>query len=191
MIVAEGALVEPSAVIGREPRATAANRRPVVFERSVVIGAGTVVGCFAVVYWGARIGRDCQIGDQAVIRENARIGDRCVVGIGAEISHDALIEDDARVLSKAFVVGGMRIGASSVFGIGAISSNHRRPDPTAWQWNGAGIAAPIVGRGVLIGSGANLLAGVEIGDGAEIAAGAVVTKSVPPGARAMGVPARW
>lgn len=189
--VAGGCHIEPSAILGREPRATAANRRPLVFERSIEIGAGSVVGAYAVIYWGARIGRDCQIGDHAVIREGASIGDRCVVGIGAEISHDATLEDDARVLSKAFVVGGMRIGASSVFGIGAISSNHRQPDPAAWRWDATEIASPVVGRGVMIGAGAILLAGIEIGDGAVIGSGAVVTKSVPAGARALGVPARW
>ncbi|NYE57319.1 acyltransferase [Carboxydothermus ferrireducens] len=47
-----------------------------------------------------------------------------------------------------------------------------------------------IGRDVLIGANATILAGVEIGDGAMIGAGAVVTKDIPPGVLAVGVPAR-
>jgi acetyltransferase-like isoleucine patch superfamily enzyme len=47
-----------------------------------------------------------------------------------------------------------------------------------------------IGRGVWIGAGAMILKGVEIGDGAVIGAGSVVTRSVAPGERYAGVPAR-
>lgn len=47
-----------------------------------------------------------------------------------------------------------------------------------------------IGRRVLIGSNATILPGVCIGDDAVVAAGAVVTRDVPPGALAAGVPAR-
>ena len=43
---------------------------------------------------------------------------------------------------------------------------------------------------VFVGTGAIILPGRHIGRGATIGAGAVVTKDVPPGATAVGVPAR-
>lgn len=46
-----------------------------------------------------------------------------------------------------------------------------------------------IGNHVLIGFGAIILKGVTIGDGAAIAAGAVVTRDVPSGCLAAGVPA--
>ena len=50
--------------------------------------------------------------------------------------------------------------------------------------------APILGRGVDVGAGAVILGRITIGDGAQIGANAVVLKDVPPGAVAVGVPAR-
>jgi len=48
----------------------------------------------------------------------------------------------------------------------------------------------IVGEGAFIGSDSMLVAPVEIGAGAMTAAGSVVTKDVPPGKLAIGMPAR-
>lgn len=49
---------------------------------------------------------------------------------------------------------------------------------------------PSLGNNVSIGVNATLVGGIEIGDNAIIGAGAVVVKSVPEGAVAIGVPAR-
>jgi acetyltransferase-like isoleucine patch superfamily enzyme len=47
-----------------------------------------------------------------------------------------------------------------------------------------------VARRASIGSNATLLPGITVGEGALVAAGAVVTRDVPAGAIAAGVPAR-
>ena len=49
---------------------------------------------------------------------------------------------------------------------------------------------PTIGDNVLIGAGAKVLGPFKVGDGAKIAAGAVVLEEIPPGATAVGVPAR-
>jgi serine O-acetyltransferase len=51
-------------------------------------------------------------------------------------------------------------------------------------------AVPIIGDGVDIGVGASILGPVTIGDGAAIGASSVVLHDVPPGATAVGAPAR-
>jgi serine O-acetyltransferase len=50
--------------------------------------------------------------------------------------------------------------------------------------------APVIEDDVLIGAGACVLGAIRIGRGAQIGANAVVLADVPPGAVAVGVPAR-
>jgi serine O-acetyltransferase len=49
---------------------------------------------------------------------------------------------------------------------------------------------PTLGRGVIVGASAKVLGGFTVGDGARIGSNAVVVKEVPPGATAVGNPAR-
>lgn len=55
---------------------------------------------------------------------------------------------------------------------------------------GTGSGTPSIGPDVTIGVGACLIGPVRVGAGAKIGANAVVTHDVPPGATAVGVPAR-
>jgi acetyltransferase-like isoleucine patch superfamily enzyme len=184
-------LVGPYAVIGLQPVATAANRRPVELAGPGWIGAGCVIGAHAVIYAGVVMGRGCRIGDGAVIRENVILGNRCVVGCHADIQYGATIGDDVRILHEAQVAGGTTIGSDSFIGPGVQMAN----DPHVAHFDLAdyqdrGQVAPRIGRRVFVGIGAVLLPGVVIGDGAVISAGAVVTKDVGAGDRVAGVPAR-
>jgi serine O-acetyltransferase len=49
---------------------------------------------------------------------------------------------------------------------------------------------PTLGRGVIVGANAQVLGGFTVGDGARVGSNAVVVKPVPPGATAVGNPAR-
>jgi serine O-acetyltransferase len=49
---------------------------------------------------------------------------------------------------------------------------------------------PVIGDDVFIGTGASVLGNVKIGDGARIASNSLVINNVPPGAFAIGVPAK-
>lgn len=70
---------------------------------------------------------------------------------------------------------------------------HLRGHPldAAKRAQGLEYAYPIrVGSGVWIGGGVRVMPGVSIGDGAVIASGSVVTKDIPAGVLAAGVPCR-
>jgi serine O-acetyltransferase len=55
---------------------------------------------------------------------------------------------------------------------------------------GRGKRHPTVGDGAFIGAGAKILGAIEIGPGARVGANAVVLTDIPPGATAVGIPAR-
>jgi serine O-acetyltransferase len=49
---------------------------------------------------------------------------------------------------------------------------------------------PTLGRGVIVSAGAKILGGFTVGDGARVGSNAVLLQAVPPGATAVGIPAR-
>jgi serine O-acetyltransferase len=49
---------------------------------------------------------------------------------------------------------------------------------------------PTLGRGVVVSAGAKVLGGFTVGDGARVGSNAVLLQAVPPGATAVGIPAR-
>jgi serine O-acetyltransferase len=56
-------------------------------------------------------------------------------------------------------------------------------------WN-KGKRHPTLGKGVVVGAGAKILGPIVVGDYAKVGSNAVVVKDVPPGATAVGIPAR-
>jgi acetyltransferase-like isoleucine patch superfamily enzyme len=104
------------------------------------------------------------------------IGDRVVMSRGVHLVAFASI----------------RIGAGTMIGeyTSIRDANHRFSEDVSIRESGY-TAKPIeIGANVWIGRGATVLAGVRIGDNAVVGANAVVTRDVPAGAVAVGVPAR-
>ena len=99
------------------------------------------------------------------IHPGAAIGRRFFIdhGMGVVIGETAEIGDDVTLYH------GVTLGGTS--------------------WN-KGKRHPTLQRGVVIGAGAKVLGPIVIGEGAKIGSNAVVVKDVPPGATAMGIPAR-
>lgn len=99
------------------------------------------------------------------IHPGAAIGRRVFIdhGMGIVIGETAVVGDDC-TLYHGVTLGG-----------------------TSWS---AGKRHPTLYRGVVIGAGAKILGPIEVGEGAKIGSNAVVVRAVPPGATAVGIPAR-
>jgi bifunctional UDP-N-acetylglucosamine pyrophosphorylase/glucosamine-1-phosphate N-acetyltransferase len=77
-------------------------------------------------------------------------------------------------------LGDATVGAGANIGAGTITCNY----------DGKHKHKTVIGERAFIGSDTMLVAPVEIGAGATTGAGSVVTRNVPPGALAYGVPSR-
>lgn len=100
------------------------------------------------------------------IHPGAEIGRRVFIdhGFGVVIGETAVIGDDCTIY-QGVTLGGTRLYKGA--------KRH-----------------PTLGRGVVVGAGAQVLGGFTVGDGARIGSNAVVVKPVPAGATAVGNPAR-
>jgi serine O-acetyltransferase len=99
------------------------------------------------------------------IHPGAKIGRGLVIdhGMGIVVGETAVIGDDC------LLYHGVTLGATK----NLRSKRH-----------------PTLGTGVIVGAGAKILGDITIGDGAKIGANSVVLRDVPPGATALGIPAR-
>ena len=99
------------------------------------------------------------------IHPGATIGRRVFIdhGMGVVIGETAEIHDDCTLYH------GVTLGGTS--------------------WN-KGKRHPTLARGVVIGAGAKVLGPITIHEGAKVGSNAVVVRDVPPGATAVGIPAR-
>jgi serine O-acetyltransferase len=100
------------------------------------------------------------------IHPGAKVGRRVFIdhGMGVVVGETAEIGDDCTIYQ------GVTLGGTS---LGRGTKRH-----------------PTLARGVIVGANAQVLGGFTVGEGARVGSGAVVTKPVPPGATAVGNPAR-
>ncbi len=141
----------------------------------VVLGEGVRLSRFVNLY-GCEIGAESVIGAFVEVQRGATIGKRC------------------KISSHSFVCEGVTIGDGCFIGHGVTFTNDLVPRATTTEGELQGpedwaTVSTVVEDRASIGSGATILAGVTIGEGALIGAGAVVTKDVPAGMMAIGVPA--
>ena len=99
------------------------------------------------------------------------------------------IHPGATIGRRVFIDHGMGIVIGETAEIGDDSTLYHGVTLGGTSWN-KGKRHPTLGRGVVIGAGAKVLGPIRVGDNAKIGSNAVVVRDVPPGATAVGVPAR-
>jgi bifunctional UDP-N-acetylglucosamine pyrophosphorylase/glucosamine-1-phosphate N-acetyltransferase len=180
-------------------------------DATVEIGADTVIWPNTFIHGQTRIGQECTLGPSSVIRDST-IGDGCRVQMS--VVEQARMDEGSGIGPFGRLRKGAHLGPRAYMGnFGEVKNSYLGPDAKMGHMSylgdatvgedaniGAGTITcnydgqhkhqTIIGKGAFIGSDSMLVAPVEIGDGAKTGAGSVVTRSVPPGSVAYGVPAR-
>jgi UDP-3-O-[3-hydroxymyristoyl] glucosamine N-acyltransferase len=195
--IAEGVVIEPGAIVGREAR----------------IGAGTVVAAGAVVGYRVVIGEDCYIGPCASLT-HAIVGKGVIIHAGARIGQDGFgfavgVKGHFKVpqIGRVLIGDDVEIGANSTVDRGSLSDTvigegtkidnlvqiaHNvvigRHCVIVAQSGVAGSAE--LGDLVMMGAHSGVIGHVKVGSGAQIAGMAHVKDDVEPGQRLGGTPAK-
>ncbi|MBL6928237.1 MAG: serine O-acetyltransferase [Rhodospirillales bacterium] len=106
------------------------------------------------------------------IHPGAKVGDRCVIDHGSAvvIGETSVIGDDVTLYQ------GVTLGGTSP-AIDSRAQADKKRHPT-------------LADGAIVGSGAQILGPITVGEGARVGANAVVTRDIPRGVSAAGIPAR-
>ena len=179
----------------REGGVTITDPTTTFIDATVTIGQDTTIEPFSVIKGNTEIGQECRIGPHVYI-EDARIGDRSDCGPFAKIRPGTEIKEDVHIGSFAELVrtkvgrgsavphvsylGDTDLGEDANIGAGTITAN----------FDGTKKNRTVIGDGAFVGVDTMLVAPVKLGKRSRTGAGSVVTKDVPDGATAVGVPAR-
>lgn len=134
------------------------------------IGPGTKIWHFCHISAGARIGAQCNLGQNVFVASGVVIGNRVKIQNNVSVYTGTVIEDEV-FLGPSCVL-------TNVTNPRAQINRQKLYEKT------------ILRRGCSIGANATLVCGIEIGRYAFIGAGAVVVSNVPDYALMLGVPAR-
>ena len=114
-----------------------------------------------------------------LVHPKIELTDDIMIGKGVLINKGCLLTININIGNHVSINPGCGVGHDAVIG-----------DYTTLMWRVNISGAVQVGEGCMIGSGATVLQGKTIGAGSIIGAGAVVTKDIPAGCTAVGVPAQ-
>jgi len=142
------------------------------------IGVDSVIYPFTVIERDVKIGKRCQVGPFAHLREAVRLKDDVTAGNFIEMVRASI---GAKTLVKHFsYIGDSSVGDNVNIGAGTVTAN----------FDGKKKNYTVIKEKVHIGSNTVIVAPVEIGKSAVTGAGSVITKNVPDNAVVVGVPAR-
>jgi bifunctional UDP-N-acetylglucosamine pyrophosphorylase/glucosamine-1-phosphate N-acetyltransferase len=153
--IGSGCVIEPGVHLLNVIVANDVHIRTGTVAEESEIGEGAVVGPYAHLRPGTKLGREVKVGNFVETK-------KAILGDGAKASHLSYLGD-------------AEIGAGVNIGAGTITCNY----------DGVKKHKTVIDDDVFIGSDTQLVAPVRVGRGAYVGAGSTITKDVPPDALAL------
>ena len=168
----------------RGARTNVRNPQMLLVGRAVVFGPDVVVDAFSI--------KGISLGNNVTVARGASL---LGSGVLREPGVGVLVGDNSAIGAHNVIwgQGGVVIGQDCLFApqVMLVSENHTFDNPDQpIRTQPEARAAITIGDDCWLGAGVKVVAGVRIGSGCVVGAGAVVTKSLPAGSIAVGVPAR-
>ena len=133
------------------------------------------------------IGEGTKIWHFSHVMAGAKIGKNCILGQNVNVAAGVMLGDNAKVQNNVSIYTGITVEDDVFLAPGVILANDIHPGcPDAVEC----MEGPRIKRGAQIGINVSVLPRVIIGEHAVIGAGSVVTKDIPPGVVAYGNPAQ-
>ena len=159
-------------------------------------GPGCRIHPTALIEPGVVLGRETAVWDNVHIRRNTRLGEQCIVGEKTYIAYEVRIGNRVKINSFVYICNAVTIEDGVMISAGTIFTNDRFPRATTPDLKYLRNSDPddhtlptLVREGATIGAGCTIGNDLEIGRWAMIGMGALVTKSIPDFALAIGHPA--
>ncbi|MBL8733912.1 MAG: N-acetyltransferase [Planctomycetes bacterium] len=151
----------------------------------------------AIVENGVALGPRTAVWDSAHLRGGARLGRDCIVGEKTYIAYDVQIGDLVKLNANVYVCAGVTIEHGVMVAAHTVFTNDLLPRATDPDLRELCTSAPTaatlattVQRGATIGANCTIGPGLTLGAFCMIGMGSVVTRDVPPHALMVGNPAR-
>jgi acetyltransferase-like isoleucine patch superfamily enzyme len=182
--------VEEHVIVGKPEQGYAVGHVYPGAGTDTVIADGVVIRAGAVIYAGTKIGENAVVGHHALLRSFVTVGGETQLGHNLTVERATRIGRLVRCSPGSHITSSCMLADRVFLGAGVRTVNDKE---MTWRDPGGrepDLAPPVFATGARVGSGSVILAGVAIGEHALVGAGSVVTRDIPAGAVAFGVPAR-
>ena len=137
---------------------------------------------------GAEVGEGTKIWHFSHVQSGARIGRNCVLGQNVNVANDVEIGDGVKIQNNVSIYTGTVVEDYVFLGPSCVLTNVTNPRSEVNRHSL--YEKTLLRRGCSIGANATILCGVTVGRYAFVGAGAVVVGDVPDYALILGVPGR-
>jgi UDP-2-acetamido-3-amino-2,3-dideoxy-glucuronate N-acetyltransferase len=150
--------------------------------------AATIVHPTAIIDAGAVLGEGCRVWHFVHICGQARIGTGCSFGQNVFVGNEVVIGNNVKIQNNVSVYDAVTLEDDVFCGPSMVFTNVYNPRSAVVRK--AEYRKTLVKRGATLGANCTIICGITVGEYAFVGAGAVVNKSLPAYALAVGVPAR-